>query len=48
MTEKTAVKTWSDVENLTSTADIEIPQDPLDRVLGQESAIQCRESSKDG
>ena len=39
MTEKTAVRTWSDVENLTSTADIEIPKDPLDRVLGQEEAI---------
>ncbi len=39
MTEKTAVRTWSDVEGLTSTADIEIPADPLDRVLGQEEAI---------
>ncbi len=39
MTEKVAVKTWSDVEGLTSTADIEIPADPLDRVLGQEEAI---------
>jgi len=33
MTEKVAVKTWSDVENLTSTAEIEIPANPLDRVL---------------
>ena len=39
MTEKVAVRTWSDVEGLTSTADIEIPADPLDRVLGQEEAI---------
>ncbi len=39
MTEKKAVRTWSDVEGLTSTADIEIPADPLDRVLGQEEAI---------
>ena len=39
MTEKVAVKTWSDVEVLTSTADIEIPKDPIDRVLGQEEAI---------
>ena len=39
MTDKVAVKTWSDVENLTSTADIEIPANPLDRVLGQEEAI---------
>ena len=40
MTEKVAVKTWDDVKNLQSTADIEIPADPLDRVLGQEEAIQ--------
>ena len=40
MTEKTAVKTWDDVKGLESTADIEIPADPLDRVLGQEEAIQ--------
>ena len=40
MTEKVAVKTWSDVENLTSTAEIEIPANPLDRVLGQEEAIE--------
>ena len=40
MTEKKAVKTWDDVKGLQSTADIEIPADPLDRVLGQEEAIQ--------
>ena len=40
MTEKIAVKTWEDVKSLESTADIEIPADPLDRVLGQEEAIQ--------
>ena len=40
MTDKTAVKTWADVKGLQSTADIEIPADPLDRVLGQEEAIQ--------
>ncbi len=39
MTELKLVKTWSDVEALTSTADIAIPADPLDRVLGQEEAI---------
>ncbi|MBO6084590.1 MAG: ATP-binding protein, partial [Candidatus Methanomethylophilaceae archaeon] len=39
MTEKVAIKTWSDLKDLTSTADIEIPADPLDRVLGQEEAI---------
>jgi len=40
MTEKVAIKTWDDVKDLQSTADIEIPADPLDRVLGQEEAIQ--------
>ena len=40
MTDKTAVKTWDDVKGLRSTADIEIPANPLDRVLGQEEAIQ--------
>ena len=39
MTEKIAVRTWDDVKGLKSTADIEIPADPLDRVLGQEEAI---------
>lgn len=36
---KTAVETWDDVQGLKSTADILIPADPLDRVLGQEEAI---------
>jgi ATP-dependent Lon protease len=40
MTEKTVVKTWDDVKGLASTADIAIPADPLDRVLGQEEAIE--------
>ena len=40
MTEQREVRTWSDVEGLTSTADIAIPKDPLDRVLGQEEAIE--------
>lgn len=40
MTEKRAITTWSDFESMTSTADIEIPKDPLDRVLGQEEAIE--------
>ena len=40
MTEKVAVDTWADVVGLTSTEDILIPQDPLDRVLGQEEAIE--------
>jgi len=40
MTEKVAVNTWDDVVKLTSTEEILIPQDPLDRVLGQEEAIE--------
>ena len=40
MTDKVAIKTWDDVKGLQSTADIEIPADPIDRVLGQEEAIQ--------
>lgn len=40
MTEKVSVKTWSDVEKLTSTDDIVIPSNPLDRVLGQEESIK--------
>ena len=40
MTEQREVRTWSDVEGLTSTADIAIPKDPLDRVQGQEEAIE--------
>ncbi len=39
MTEKIQVNTWTDVESLSSTDDILIPQNPLDRVLGQEEAI---------
>lgn len=34
-----AVDTWEDVEGLKSTADVLIPSDPIDRVLGQEDAI---------
>lgn len=40
MTEKRMVRTWSDLEGLTTTEEIEIPADPLDRVLGQEEAIE--------
>ena len=40
MTDIRPVRTWSDVESMTSTAEIEIPKDPLDRVLGQEEAIE--------
>ena len=40
MTENKIVNTWADVQDLESTADIAIPVDPLDRVLGQEEAIQ--------
>ncbi|MCQ2052578.1 MAG: ATP-binding protein [archaeon] len=40
MIEKKAIKTWADVSSLQSTEEIEIPADPLDRVLGQEEAIQ--------
>jgi ATP-dependent Lon protease len=36
---KKEVIVWDDVVGLTSTADIAIPSDPLDRVLGQEEAI---------
>ncbi|MCQ2070725.1 MAG: ATP-binding protein [archaeon] len=36
---KTLVNEWDDVKDLESTADILIPSDPLDRVLGQEEAI---------
>ena len=39
MTENKTVNTWADVQDLESTADIAIPVDPLDRVLGQEEAI---------
>ena len=32
---KRAVETWEDVEGMKSTAEVLIPADPLDRVLGQ-------------
>jgi len=34
------VETWDDVEKLSNTAEVQIPSDPLDRVLGQEEAIE--------
>ncbi len=40
MTEKRLVDTWDDVAAMSSTAEIQIPSDPLDRVLGQEEAIE--------
>ncbi len=40
MTEKILVETWDDVVGLSSTEQIQIPSDPLDRVLGQEEAIE--------
>jgi len=40
MTDKTKAETWEDLRGLESTAEIEIPSDPLDRVLGQEDAIE--------
>lgn len=40
MIEKKVIKTWADVSSLQSTEEIGIPADPLDRVLGQEEAIQ--------
>ncbi|AMH94861.1 ATP-dependent protease [methanogenic archaeon ISO4-H5] len=36
---KVTVNDWEDVEKLKHTGQIEIPADPLDRVLGQEEAI---------
>jgi ATP-dependent Lon protease len=39
MTEKIAAESWSVVEKMRSTEEILIPSDPLDRVLGQEEAI---------
>ena len=33
------VETWEDVEGMKSTAEVLIPSDPIDRVLGQEEAI---------
>lgn len=40
MTEKRPVDTWDDVVGMSSTEEILIPSDPLDRVLGQEEAIE--------
>ena len=40
MTEKRAVDTWDDVAGMKSTEEILLPSDPLDRVLGQEEAIE--------
>ena len=40
MTEKRPVETWEDVATMSSTEEIQIPDDPLDRVLGQEEAIE--------
>lgn len=37
--EKKAAETWEDVAGMSSTAEVLIPKDPLDRVLGQEEAI---------
>ncbi|MDR0778945.1 MAG: ATP-binding protein [Methanomassiliicoccaceae archaeon] len=39
MAKKKHVRTWDDLTGMTSTEDIAIPADPLDRVLGQEEAI---------
>jgi ATP-dependent Lon protease len=40
MTEKRIVNTWGDLDGISSTEEIAIPADPLDRVLGQEEAIE--------
>ena len=40
MAKKKPAETWDEVQGLKSTADVLIPSDPLDRVLGQEEAIQ--------
>lgn len=40
MTEKRPVETWDDFLTMSSTEEIQIPSDPLDRVLGQEEAIE--------
>lgn len=40
MTEKRPVDKWEDFAKMSSTDDIQIPDDPLDRVLGQEEAIE--------
>ncbi|MCL2786837.1 MAG: ATP-binding protein, partial [Methanomassiliicoccaceae archaeon] len=36
---KKEISSWEDLEGIKSTAEIAIPSDPLDRVLGQEEAI---------
>lgn len=40
MTKKKLIKTWSNVSKLSSTDEIQLPIDPLDRVLGQNKAIE--------
>jgi len=40
MTKKKAIIEWADLKGLKTTEEIEIPADPLDRVLGQEEAIE--------
>ncbi len=40
MTVKKSVRTWNDVSGLSSTEEILLPEDPLDRVLGQHEAIE--------
>lgn len=40
MTEKRSAETWDDVASMVSTEEILLPSDPLDRVLGQETAIE--------
>ena len=40
MTQKRRVETWDDLQGMESTEEILIPSDPLDRVLGQEEAIE--------
>ncbi|MFA5452374.1 MAG: ATP-binding protein [Candidatus Methanomethylophilaceae archaeon] len=40
MIEKKNITTWKDLDGLKSTEEIAIPVDPLDRVLGQEEAIE--------
>lgn len=33
------MRTWEDAEKISTTAEVLIPSDPIDRVLGQEEAI---------
>lgn len=40
MVKQKHVETWEDVQGMKSTAEILLPNDPLDRVLGQEEAIE--------